>query len=328
MRKRIIFLEIICLCALLLSACEIIPSTPSEPSRAESGTSKTSNDARRESELYESPVHLADLEDRTINESSGIVASRRNPDLFWTHNDSGDGPFIYAFDRKGKNRGRWRVANAQAIDWEDIAAGLGPQSGISYIYIGDIGDNYSRREYVTVYRVVEPTITAQDNSSPANRLHTTDAAEAFHLKYPDGKHDAETLMVHPVTGDLYIVTKTFNSESGIYKLKAPLTSASVNTLVRIGKIGTPSLVGGLMTGGDISPDGRRVVLCDYFNAYEMVLPDNAANDFDQIWKQPLATIKLGPRQQGEGVCYRLDGKAILATSEKLPTPLIEVRQRK
>lgn len=326
-RTRIIISEIICLCALLLSACDIITFTPSESSRTESGSNKSANDARDESALYEPPVHLADLEDRAINESSGIVASRRNPDLFWTHNDSGDGPFIYAFDRQGKNRGRWRVANAEAVDWEDIAAGPGPQPGVPYLYIGDIGDNYSRRDDVTIYRVVEPDIKAQDNSSPANKSHITEAAEAFRLKYPDGKHDAETLMVHPTTGDLYIITKTFSRRTGIYKLTAPLTNSSVNTLTRIGKIGTMSLVGGLLTGGDIAPDGRRVVLCDYFNAYEMVLPDDARG-FDQIWKQPLATIKLGPRQQGEGVCYRLDGEAILATSEKLPTPLIEVRRKR
>jgi hypothetical protein len=322
-RTRNFCLVIICLCAVLLIACDIIPSSPSESP----GSAANSNNAGRESEHYGPPVHLADLEDRTIKESSGIVASRRNPDLFWTHNDSGDGPNLYAFDRQGKNRGRWRVTGAQAFDWEDIAAGPGPQADVSYLYIGDIGDNYSRRESVTVYRVVEPDIKAQDNSSRANGFHTTEAAEAFRLKYPDGKHDAETLMVHPTTGDLYIITKTFNSESGIYKLKAPFTNSSINTLVRIGRIGTPSLIGGLVTGGDISPDGRRVILCDYFNAYEMVLPDSVTGDFDQIWKQPLATIKLGPRQQGEGVCYRLDGKAILATSEKLPTPLIEVQRK-
>lgn len=327
MGKRNFCLAIICLCALLQIGCDIIPSSSLESSSAESGSNKSANGGNSQSTLYDAPVHLADLEDRAINESSGIVASRRNPDLFWTHNDSGDGPNLYAFDRKGKNRGRWRVTDAQAFDWEDIAAGPGPQAGASYLYIGDIGDNYSRRDYVTVYRVIEPDINAQEKQSSAKSVHATEAAEAFRLKYPDGKHDAETLMVHPTTGDLYIITKTFNSESGIYKLKAPFTSSSVNTLERIGQLGTPSLIGGLITGGDISPDGRRVVLCDYFNAYELVLPDNAAGDFDQIWKQPLATIKLGPRKQGEGVCYRLDGRAILATSEKLPTPLIEVQRK-
>src|SRR5215210_4210221 len=35
---------------------------------------------------YGSPVHLADLENQSVKESSGIVASRRSADIFWTHN--------------------------------------------------------------------------------------------------------------------------------------------------------------------------------------------------------------------------------------------------
>jgi hypothetical protein len=128
-----------------------------------------------------------------------------------------------------------------------------------------------------------------------------------------------------MTGDLYIVTKTFNATSGIYKLKAPYSGTSVNTLTSVGKIGAPSLIGGLITGGDIAPDGRRVVLCDYLDAYEMSLPESSASDFDNIWTQPLAIVELGPRRQGESVCYSLDGNAILATSERRPTPLIEVK---
>jgi hypothetical protein len=67
-------------------------------------------------------------------------------------------------------------------------------------------------------------------------------------------------------------------------------------------------------------------LCDYFGGYELALP-RADADFDSIWQQPLAPVALGLRQQGEAVCYRLDGKAILATSEETPTPLIEVRRK-
>src|SRR5687767_14630941 len=47
---------------------------------------------------YGAPVHLVNLENQSVKESSGIAASRRNAGIFWTHNDSGDGPFIYAFD--------------------------------------------------------------------------------------------------------------------------------------------------------------------------------------------------------------------------------------
>jgi hypothetical protein len=310
-----------CLGAITLSGCERASSTP----QGQLGQSVHSSG---KSELYDPPVRIAQLEDRAITESSGIVASRRNPDLFWTHNDSGDGPVLYAFDRRGKSRGRWRVAGAQAVDWEDIAAGPGPQPGLSYLYIGDIGDNGSERESVTVYRVIEPNLVADDDSTTVNKQRMTEPAEAIRLKYPDGKHDAETLLVHPMTGDLYIITKNFDTSSGIYKLKAPLSTAPINTLTRAGETSVPNLLGGLITGGDISPDGRRVVLCDYLSAYEISLPGDSAKDFDNIWKQPFSAIELGPRQQGESICYRLDGNAILATSEKRPTPLIEVRRRK
>src|SRR5262245_45647812 len=46
---------------------------------------------------YNPPVHLVNLENRSVNESSGIAASRRNKGILWTHNDSGGGPFVFAF---------------------------------------------------------------------------------------------------------------------------------------------------------------------------------------------------------------------------------------
>ena len=319
-RTRLIILVTLCLCTLAFTGCDRIGFTSQDENSAPNSSSEKSR-------AYEQPVVLAELEDRAITESSGIVASRRNPGIFWTHNDSGDAPVLYAFDRKGRSMGRWRVSGAEAFDWEDIAAGPGPQAGVSYIYIGDIGDNYSRRDHITVYRVAEPVITSDDNSSKAGKQHTTEPSEAIRLKYPDGKHDAETLMVHPTTGDLYIITKDFRSVAGVYKLKAPFNTATVNTLVRISDISVPNLVGGLITGGDISPDGRRVVLCDYLSGYEISLADDAKDDFDKIWKQPIVKIELGPRKQGEGVCYSLDGNSIMATSEKRPTPLIEVKRK-
>jgi hypothetical protein len=40
-------------------------------------------------------------------------------------------------------------------DCEDIAVGPGPVKGKSYVYDGDIGDNDSKRKYITVYRIEE-----------------------------------------------------------------------------------------------------------------------------------------------------------------------------
>ena len=47
---------------------------------------------------YGSPLTITTIKDKSISESSGLVASRTMPGAYWTHNDSGDGPFIYAFD--------------------------------------------------------------------------------------------------------------------------------------------------------------------------------------------------------------------------------------
>jgi hypothetical protein len=272
------------------------------------------------------PTQLATLEDRHVNESSGIVASRSNPGLFWTHNDSGDGPFVYAFDRGGRQRGTWRVEGARARDWEDIAAGPGPEPGRTYLYAGDIGDNDEEREFVTVYRFPEPEVAEADKASTHESPRATAAAEAIRVKYPDGAHDCEALLVHPATGDLYVVTKRGDA-AGVYKLSAPFDSSNVNTFARVAVLRGPGFFGSLVTGADISPDGRRVALCDYASGYELTLPEGSKN-FDDVWTQKPTLVPLGPRRQGEAVCYSLDGAALLATSEGSPAPLIEVVLRK
>lgn len=272
-------------------------------------------------------MHLADLEYKAITESSGIAASRRNRELFWTHNDSGDGPFIYAFDRKGKHRGVWRVLGAKAQDWEDMAIGPGPERDVPYLYLGDIGDNSNTREEIVVYRVVEPLIVSTDVSSSTRHPRTTQSADVIRLKYPDGKYNAETLLVHPFTGDLYIVTKAAGEAAGVYEAKAPLATTGVTALARISDLRFPNALGGVITGGCISPDARRIILCDYIEAFELTLPEKPDVAFDTIWKQPLTSVDVGARQQGEAVCYRADGMALLATSEELPCPLFEVKRR-
>lgn len=283
-----------------------------------------SSDLRKDAKGFKTPVLLANLEDQAVNESSGIAASRANKDYFWTHNDSGDGPFIYAFNRGGKRAGVWQVAGATARDWEDMAVGPGPEKDRSYIYIGDIGDNGRQRSEIIVYRLPEPRITSQSAQFTKSRPDRSVIAEKIRLAYPDGKHDAESLMIHPRTGDLYIITKGFIGASKVYKAGAPLRTNGVTRLLRVGEVETPGWMGGLVTGADIAPDGRTVALCDYANAYEISLPDGQPGGFDAIWKQPLTEVVLGMRKQGEAICYRLDGRGLLATSEGRPCPLIEV----
>jgi hypothetical protein len=315
------------LCLLGFTACQTVPvPTSVEAAKPAATTRVEQKSPPKQTEIYGPPRVLGRLDDPAINESSGLVASRANPGLYWTHNDSGDGPNIYALDEHGALRGTWRVRGASALDWEDIAAGPGPQTGVSYLYIGDTGDNEGRRSEIIVYRVKEPTIKPADSASTKLKPLVTEDTEVIRLHYPDGAHDAESLLVHPVTGDLYIVSKIPFANPIVYKAAAPLNTNGPTTLKRIAELNIPTLFGGLVTGGDISPDGLRVALCDYVDGYELVLGDARAS-FDQIWKQPLKAVDLGKRKQGESIAYRLDGRALLATSEGAHPPLIEVVRR-
>jgi hypothetical protein len=272
-------------------------------------------------------VLLGTLQDRAINESSGLVASRRNPGLYWTHNDSGDGPFLYCLGNRGESCGTWSVAGAENRDWEDIAAGPGPVADRPYLYVGDIGDNLGDQQQVTVYRVPEPEVRPEQATTNRSAPATTEQADVLRLRYPDGPHNAEALLVHPQTGDLYVVAK--EAAPAVYVARAPLRAGAVNPLVQLAvlSVGAGDARTGLVTGGDISPDGRHVALCTYGDGYELEVPSGAS--FDAVWSQPPIRFPLGARPVGEAIAYRLDGKALLTTSEDplgSGTPLLQVER--
>jgi hypothetical protein len=124
-------------------------------------------------QTYGSPAKLATIANPSVTESSGLTASRTLPGAYWTHNDSGDGPFIYAFNTRGESLAVFRVTGANARDWEDIASGPGPQPNRPYLYIGDIGDNNAKRADIVIYRIPEPDLkTANKNSSKTRPIPT------------------------------------------------------------------------------------------------------------------------------------------------------------
>jgi hypothetical protein len=267
--------------------------------------------------LAAAALTLATIKIPGLDESSGLVASQSYPGIFWTMND-GSGPYLYAFDRSGKKRARVRVRNATAYDWEDLALARGSDGRWS-IYIGDIGDNGRKRKSLVVYRIEEPTLGAT-SSGPA---------DVFRFRYPDGPHDAEALLVHPRSGDLYIVTKAkgLDPQTRVYKAASPLSTSRTTVLSHVADIPLPSgsilsMLAGRVTGGSISPDGKRVIICDYERGWEAIVP---GTKFDAVWTSEWIPLDLGSRSQGEAVAYRHDGKAVLATSEGSQFHLNETR---
>ena len=274
---------------------------------------------------YEKPTVVGNLQSDEITESSGLVASKCQTDVIWTHNDSGDGPYIFAINEKGEELGTWKVAGATNRDWEDISERREPD-GKCYLYIGEIGNNKLEREELAVYKVLEPTVIGQTKNSTRNEPLETESAFVLRFKYPDSRQNAETLMVHPITGEIYVLSKSKNEPSGVYRLK-PEFGESVQIASLISKVTVPAVPNGLLTGGDISGDGRHVALCDYFYGYEITLPESAKS-FDEIWTQKPLRLDIGKRNVGEAIAYSQDGISVLSTSEDRNAPIYRVNRTK
>lgn len=245
-----------------------------------------------------------------LTETSGVVASRRQPGVLWSHNDSGGDAEVFALGGDGAGLGRVEVTDASAFDWEDIALGPGAD-GTDQLYPGDIGDNASARpgngSPVRIYRVPEPDASAT----------ATAEAVAFDLTYADGPRDAETLLVDPVSGDVFIVSKQWDgSPAGLYRLPADTATAAAApvealTLERVGDL--PATAGTLVTGGDVAADGTMVALRTYPAVW---LWDR---DPEQTLAQTLAdppTCRIPvPEPQGEAVAFTPDGQGFVTISE-------------
>ncbi len=244
------------------------------------------------------------IEYYNIREASGIAASRKNKDVLWTHNDSGDINRIYAFDTQGRHLGIYRIEGARSVDWEDMAVGPGPVEGQHYIYIGDIGDNSIQRKLISIYRVPEPDVYA--SQSPIDSTIT--GVETINFQYPDGSRDAETLMVDPLTKDIYVVSKMGYS---VRVYLAPFPQSTTETII-LDHVATLSIRG--MVGGDISPTGLEILIKTYFNMYYWCR--TPGQSLSQVFENEPVTVPYTTEPQGEAVGWASDGMGYYTISEE------------
>ncbi|MDP9048064.1 MAG: hypothetical protein M3N14_07995, partial [Bacteroidota bacterium] len=239
------------------------------------------------------------LERREMNEISGIAASGINPDIYYVHNDSDDTSRFFAILPSGKVKSTIYFKGDQnerygVHDCEDIAVGPGPVKGKSYVYLGDIGDNNAVRKNITVYRMEEKKAWANDSLSAAD-------AAPIHLKYPDGPKDAETLMVDPVENLMYIVSKRQDSVT-VYTSPLNFKPNSTVILTKRCRIFFKGLkLFKWITAGDISKDGRQVLMKSYTKVYYWKRDGN-----EPIWKtlqKPPQILPYQQEKQGEAIGF-------------------------
>jgi hypothetical protein len=275
---------------------------------------------------YGAPEAVGTVENPELVEISGIAASRAQPGIFYVHNDSGDVARFFALNESGQTLGEYSLPGAMAIDWEDVAIGPGP-GGTQHLFVGDIGDNAARiggtpRAEIHVYRVPEPVVSigqdpVQEQLPGFDRLTLT---------YPDGPHDAETLMVDPLSAALVIVTKENDGLSSIFRAAADAPADTPITLELLGNLqfGTAQTPGStLATSGDIAPSGNAVVLRTYGAVLLWERPGKIG--LGEALAAPPHVLDPPAELQGEGIAFAADGLAWYTVGEGSAAPIFRAR---
>lgn len=229
------------------------------------------------------------FQDDRITESSGLVALGTG--LFVTTNDSGDSARVFTVDDRGRTVGvtTW---GEQAHDVEALAP-----DGPGEVWVGDIGDNRASRDSIQVARV------------PVGRGDRRSDEPIYDLRYPDGSHDAETLLAGP-DGRLYVVTKGMFGGT-VYAAPARLDPDRSNRLVRLADGILP-----MATDGAVLPDGHHVLIRGYVGAVLYTFPG-----FER-----LSAVPLPAQPQGEGLAIATDG-TIYLSSEGIGSDVLRLAQR-
>lgn len=247
-------------------------------------------------------------------ESSGVAASRAHPGILWTHNDSGDGPYLYATDLTGHDLGYLLVPGAEATDWEDMALGPCPPPlrATSCVYLADTGDNPEIRPWVTVYAVAEP----RPPTGAGDTLGTTGAPAVLRLRYPDGPHDVEAIYVSPTDSALYLVSKGRTGAVRLYRVARREWSAdeqrvAAAELAQALDIRPSMRTGRLVTGATIRPDGRLVAVRTYAEIY--LYRTLAGGRLAAARERPCDIAGLEPGGGGEAIDFLTDSTLVLTT---------------
>lgn len=230
------------------------------------------------------------VEHPPIDEMSGMVRSRWQENVWWVHNDSGDGPRLFAIDSTGSvHVAPWEAESYAAgaegkssdepvwpgvqlgaaahIDYEDVAV------EDSILYLGDIGNNGNARRDLGIYVISEPFYYDQ-RSRPITYLSVAYPGQGA-FPASEWHFDAEGLFVDD--GTIYLLTKhrkdgeanALEAGTKLYRLGTEHPH-QVNVLSKVddhNSIPPP-------TAAALSPSGDRLAVLSYSSVWLFPRPDN------------------------------------------------------
>ena len=252
----------------------------------------------------QAPRAVGTLANGSLVEVSGLTASSTHERAFYTHNDSGDAARVFALADDGTLRAELALEGATATDIEDIATG--PCGSARCVFVADMGDNGATRSEVAIYRFVEPP----------ELVSSRVAVATIRFRYEDGPHNAESLLVDPRDGALYVITKEKTGASSLFAV--PPDGGIATRRARL----APPLGSNLFTGASFAPAGDRVALRTYTHAF--VYPVLGPEALAAALERPPCVVAAPDEPQGEAIAFTRDGLALRFASEGKNVPFYEV----
>jgi hypothetical protein len=251
------------------------------------------------------------VEPGLLDEASGLAASQTIAGHFWVNEDSGNPAQLNLLATNGTLAGRIPIPGISNRDWEEIAIGPGPQAGVSYLYIGDIGDNQSQNEMNYVFRLAEPK-SLSEAVGPVDRIS---------FRYADGARDAEALLVDPQSNDIWIVTKG-EARVRLYHLPYPQSVSTVNTATFMGDLPLT-----MVTAGSISPKGEEILLKTYLGVYYWRRYTGESIG-DCLLKTTPTQLNYLLEPQGEAIAFDQSDSGFYTLSERSNAPAVTLNYYK
>jgi hypothetical protein len=254
-----------------------------------------------------------------LTETSAAALSTAHPDVWFTINDSGHEPVLFAVDTTGAARGRWVVGAARNSDWESLAYGsCGTSSRGRCLYIGDTGDNDARRPTRTIYRVAEPIAGVRQ----ASERGSVSTSARLTYRYAEGPLDVEAMYLAP-DASIFLIAKGSSGRgqplrpASVFRL-APEAWSGRGTQEAVLVDSLPIVPGSafarFVTDAALSPDGKHLAVRTYMQVY-VFATDSATGRVRNTVPPALCNLSSVGEEQGEGITWTADSRRLLLTSE-------------
>ncbi len=267
-------------------------------------------------------TRLGKFDTALIDESSGLAISLQNDGYFWTHNDNGQRPGLFLFDKTGKHRGTLQLDPRLAPfrDWESLDSAT--IEGRHYLFLGDIGDNASQHETCRIHVIEEPAWQLDDAKVIEE---TSQPITTIAFRYQDGPRDCEALAFDTDQKRFYLFSKfrtrdAKQDRSLIYWL--PWQTQSNAQPIEAKAVASEFDFSNL-TAADISPSGDLAIVRSYTSAW--LFQRQQGETWAQAFASPGPSNLMPLQLQGEAICFDSSGQAVVLTSEGVSQTIWEVK---